>query len=77
MINKVTSLSAIALTALLISTGVLAHSGKFLTDGAGNKVLDGNGDCVLAASVVMCALHQYLHQNLLLHQSRPNVSFKT
>ncbi|MFT7491571.1 MAG: OOP family OmpA-OmpF porin [Pseudohongiellaceae bacterium] len=50
MINKVTSLSAIALTALLISTGVLAHSGKFLTDGAGNKVLDGNGDCVLAAS---------------------------
>ena len=46
MINKVTSLSAIALTALLISTGVLAHSGKFLTDGAGNKVLDGNGDCV-------------------------------
>ena len=48
MINKVTSLSAIALTALLISTGVFAHSGKFLTDSAGNKVLDGNGNCVLA-----------------------------
>lgn len=50
MINKITNLSAIALTAVLISTGALAHTGKFLSDGAGNKVLDGNGECVLAAN---------------------------
>ena len=48
MINKIISLSAIALTTVLMSTSALAHSGKFLSDGAGNRVLDGNGDCVLA-----------------------------
>jgi OOP family OmpA-OmpF porin len=50
MIKQITSLSAVAITAVLMSTGVLAHSGKFLTDGAGNKVLDGNGECALAAN---------------------------
>jgi outer membrane protein OmpA-like peptidoglycan-associated protein len=48
MIKKITNLSAIALTTVLMSTGALAHSGKFLSDVAGNKVLDGNGVCVLA-----------------------------
>ena len=50
MIKQITSLSAVAITAVLMSTGVLAHSGIFLTDGAGNKVLDGNGECALAAN---------------------------
>lgn len=36
MIKQIISLSVVAITAVLMSTGVLAHSGKFLTDGAGN-----------------------------------------
>lgn len=50
MIKQIISLSAVALTTVLMSTGVLAHGGKFLADNAGNKVLDGNGNCVLAAN---------------------------
>ena len=48
MIKNITSLSAVALVTVLISTGAFAHSGKFLSDSAGNRVLDGNGNCVLA-----------------------------
>jgi hypothetical protein len=36
MIKQITSLSVVAITAVLMSAGGLAHSGKFLTDGAGN-----------------------------------------
>jgi OOP family OmpA-OmpF porin len=50
MIKNITNLSAIALTTLLMSSGAIAHSGKFLADGNGNKVLDGFGACVLAAN---------------------------
>ncbi len=48
MVKKIASLSAIALTAAFMSTGALAHSGDNLTNGSGERVLDGRGNCVLA-----------------------------
>lgn len=57
MIKNIASLSAVALVTVLISTGAFAHSGKFLSDSAGNRVLDGNGNCVLADNGVdVCAV---------------------
>jgi OOP family OmpA-OmpF porin len=47
MKKNIASISAIILATLLVSTGAIAHSGNYLSDSNGNKVLDGFGNCVL------------------------------
>ncbi len=47
MVKKIASLSAVALSVALMSSGAVAHSGKFLADGSGNKIVNGFGECVL------------------------------
>lgn len=58
MVKKITSLSAIALTTVFMSTGAFAHSGDTLADNFGHKILDGRGHCVSVTSgAVDCVAH--------------------
>jgi OOP family OmpA-OmpF porin len=49
MLKQLVGISVLSLAALG-STGAFAHSGKYLADGFGNKVVDGSNNCVLASN---------------------------
>lgn len=48
-LEKLATMSAVAVLALTAATSVSAHGGKYVSDGSGDEVRDGSGDCVLGA----------------------------